>query len=109
MRMKNNLTKTCCGTDIGRNAEHPDHTKEISRINRIQGQLEGIKKMISERKYCPDIITQTSAVRAAITSLETVILEKHLSSCVRDAFKGNQSDSEEKISELVEIFRLGAK
>lgn len=104
--MKSKLAVTCCGAN---KSESPDHSAQISRLNRIQGQIEGIKKMIAERKYCPDILTQTSAVRAAISSLESVILEKHLASCVRDAFKGEQSDSEQKISELVEIFKLGAR
>ena len=104
--MKTKRPLSCCGTA---NKDNPDHSAQLSRINRIQGQLEGIKRMISERKYCPDIMNQTSAVRAAIVSLESIILEKHLASCVRDALKGASPDSEEKISELIDIFKLGAK
>lgn len=102
------LAETCCGIASPK-GEFPDHSAELRRINRIQGQLEGIKRMIQERRYCPDIITQTSAVRAAITSLEASILEKHLSACVRSAFKASDKESEVKIKELVEIFKRGTR
>lgn len=99
-------TETCCG---GGCTDFPDHTSELNRINRIQGQLEGIKRMIKERTYCPDIITQTSAAKSAITSLEAAILEKHLSACVREAFKTSSTDSEKKIKELLKIFKKSSK
>jgi len=47
-------------------SEHPDHRKELSRINRISGQLDGIKKMIEDRRYCPEVLTQLQAVRGGI-------------------------------------------
>lgn len=83
--------------------EHPDHSKELHRVNRIIGQIEGVKRMIEERRYCPDILTQTRAVNSAIRSLESKLLERHLEHCVRSAFNG--LDGEEKITELVELFR----
>ncbi|MCO6430191.1 MAG: metal-sensitive transcriptional regulator [Deltaproteobacteria bacterium] len=95
--------QSCCGEVT--TEEHPDHSAEINRINRIKGQLDGIRRMIEERKYCPDIITQTSAVRSAIASLETAILEKHLASCVHAAMSEGGHDAKAKVSELVEIFK----
>jgi DNA-binding FrmR family transcriptional regulator len=100
------IVAACCGDNTTSN---PDHSPELHRLSRIQGQLEGIKKMISERRYCPDIITQTSAVRSAITSLEAAILEKHLSACVKEAFKASDRESDTKIQELLEIFKRSTK
>ena len=85
--------------------EHPDHSKQLHRVNRIIGQLEGVKRMIEERRYCPDILTQTRAVSSAVRSLESSILQTHLENCVREAFKSGKRDSEKKIEELLEIFR----
>lgn len=102
--------KSCCaGSVVNKSNEPPDHSAELNRLNRIKGQIDGIARMIEDRRYCPDIITQTSAVRAAIASLEGKILEKHLNACVRSAFKAGGSNSEEKIQELLEIFKKRAK
>lgn len=95
----------CCGALEGRE-RHPDHTKEIHRINRISGQVEGVKRMISDRDYCPKIVTQIQAIRAALKALESVVLEKHLQSCVKDAWSSNnQKDASQKLDELINLFR----
>ena len=54
------------------------HKENLSRLNRIAGQIEGIKKMIEDGRDCPDIISQLRAVRSAVKSVESNILEKHL-------------------------------
>lgn len=95
----------CCG-EVKTAKHNPDHSKELSRINRIAGQLEGVKRMISEREYCPKIITQIQAVRAALKSLESVVLEKHLEMCVKAAVNSkDQKETNEKLAELMELFR----
>lgn len=95
----------CCG-ETGEQTPHPDHSKELHRINRISGQLEGVKRMISGREYCPKIVTQIQAIRAALKSLESVVLEKHMEMCVKDAFNSkNQREANEKLAELMELFR----
>ena len=91
---------------------HPDHSAEIKRLKRIQGQLEGIERMILERRYCIDILNQTKAVTSAIHSLESALLEKHLWHCVRESFSLKNSDEEEmeiKIREIMEIFKKRLK
>lgn len=87
----------CC------NNQHPDHSDEMSRLNRISGQVEGVKKMIEEQRYCPDIITQLRAIQSATKSIEANILRRHLEACVKDAFAND--DSEEKIDELIKLFK----
>ena len=86
--------------------QHPDHKKQISRLNRISGQLAGIKKMIEGQRYCPDILRQLRAARSAIRSLENNILETHLTNCVVDAFSStNKQEKNKKIAELTELFK----
>ena len=85
---------------------HPSHESEIKRINRLIGQLEGIKRMIEDKRYCPDILTQTRAVSSALRGLESSILERHLRHWVSDALAAkNQSQINDKVEELMEIFQ----
>ena len=90
----------CCKKKTVRNEEE----KEIitNRINRIEGQLTGIKKMIQNDSYCNDVLVQLSAVENSVKSLSNHILEKHLYSCVtRDLENGNL----EIIDELIGLFK----
>ncbi len=93
-------------SDCYNKAKHPDHTKEIVRLNRISGQLEGVKKMIEEHRYCPDIITQLRAISSATKSLEARLLETHLGACVASAFQSKDMDEQsQKITELITLFK----
>ena len=74
----------------------------IHRLNRISGQVEGIKKMIEEDRYCDDLLTQLLAVDKAIKSLSSVILEKHMYSCIKkEVSEGNL----EVVDEVMQLFR----
>lgn len=85
--------------------ENPDHKKYIVRLNRIKGQVEGISKMILDRRYCPEILIQLKAIRSAIKSLECKILKAHIESCVLNAFESNSRiEKEKKIKELTDLF-----
>ena len=88
---------------------HPDHSNELKRLKRIQGQLEGIERMILNRRYCIDILNQTKAITAAIHSLESALLEKHLQTCIKASFSEPESDSEIKIKEIMELFKKRIK
>lgn len=87
---------------------NPDHSAEIKRINRMIGQLEGIKRMIEQKVYCPEILNQTKAVHSALAGLEGALLEKHIDHCVRHAFAHKQK-ADEKIAELLKIFKSRVK
>ena len=82
--------ENCC------DEKHPNYEKHIPRLNKITGQLNGIKKMIEEQRYCPEIITQLKAVSSACQSLEIIMLEKHLESCVMEAFQSNDKKNKKK-------------
>ena len=74
----------------------------IHRLNRISGQVEGIKKMIEEDRYCDDLLTQLLAVDKAVKSLSSVILEKHMYSCIKkEVAEGNL----EVVDEVMQLFR----
>jgi len=86
--------------------KHPDHSGEISRLNRILGQIDGVKKMIVERRYCPDIITQLRAINSATKAVETNLLETHFEACVIETFKDeNKNAQQQKIEELIKLFK----
>lgn len=76
--------------------------ESIKRLNKISGQIDGIKKMIDSDRYCVDILNQIAAVRAALGSAGKFILENHLKTCVSSAIM--KGAAEPKIREIVELF-----
>ena len=74
----------------------------INRLNRIIGQMNGIKEMILDDRYCDDILIQLSAIDKSIKSLANVILDNHMHSCVLDSIKEGDLT---KIDEIVDLFR----
>ncbi len=76
----------------------------LKRFKRIEGQVGGLSRMVEEGRYCIDIITQISAVRAALRRAEEEILRDHVSHCIEHAItSGNASDQRTKISEIIDI------
>ena len=83
---------------------HPDHSKEGVRLKRVKGQLEGVLKMIEDKRYCPDILIQVRAAKSAIQAIEHSILKTHLASCVSEALhEKNEEKSNQKIVEIIEL------
>ena len=78
-----------------------------NRLNRIEGQVRGINKMVSEDKYCVDIITQILAIKSSLVSVEALILENHLEEHVVQQMKGK--DSASAIKEMLKIYKLAQK
>ena len=75
----------------------------LNRLSRIEGQVRGIKKMVEEDRYCPDILIQVSAATAALNSFNKVLLTEHLHSCVVDDIKEGKEN--ETIDELVKVLQ----
>jgi len=74
------------------------------RLNRIEGQVRGLARMLDEDRYCIDIVTQISAARAALRRLEEEILRDHVAHCVEHAIvSGNKADQRRKIEELMAV------
>jgi len=74
------------------------------RLSRIEGQVRGLSKMVEEDRYCIDIITQISAVRAALRRVEEEVLKDHVAHCVEHAItSGDKGDQRKKIAELMTV------
>lgn len=74
------------------------------RLGRIEGQVRGLSKMVEADRYCIDVVTQISAVRAALRRVEEEILRDHVAHCVENAISsGNRTDQRRKIAELIEV------
>jgi DNA-binding FrmR family transcriptional regulator len=79
-------------------------TSILRRLSRIEGQVRGLARMVEQERYCIDIITQISAVRAALRRAEEEILVDHVGHCVEHAIaSGNKREQRRKVSELIEV------
>ena len=83
---------------------NPCHQKRVASLRRIIGQINGVIRMIESREYCVDILNQTKAARNALRTIETKILETHLSRCVNESFS-NTDDANKKIEELIKVLK----
>ena len=82
---------------------HSTKTSVQTRLKRIEGQVSGLHRMVEDDRYCIDILTQISAVRAALHKVEAEILRSHVAHCVSDAFATGDADGQKrKVEELVE-------
>lgn len=89
------MCPSCCGRKKHRQeAEYQDLLK---RLNRIEGQVRGVKKMLEEDRYCVDILTQVSAINSALNSFNKVLLAEHIKSCVVEDIRAGK---EEAVDEL---------
>lgn len=72
-----------------RKAHHSPELKQkiLNRMNRIEGQVKGIKKMIDEDQYCDEVLTQIAAVRSALSAVAQSLFEAHLNSCILEQIK----------------------
>jgi DNA-binding FrmR family transcriptional regulator len=79
-------------------------TSVLNRLQRIEGQARGLTRMVEDDRYCIDIVTQISAVRAALRRVEEEILRDHVAHCVEHAIaSGDQADQRRKVSELFDV------
>jgi DNA-binding FrmR family transcriptional regulator len=75
----------------------------LKRLKIIEGHLKRVQKMVEEDKYCPEILTQSSAVQSALKRVDEVLLQGHLEHCVKNAMKSGGGEKE--IKELLEAFK----
>ena len=73
----------------------------ISRLNRMEGQIKGIRNMLLEDRYCVDIITQVSSVSSALKAFSKELLQRHISSCVVEEIQDGKEDAVEDLCELI--------
>ncbi len=79
-------------------------TANLKRLNRIEGQVRGIARMVEGDRYCIDIVTQIGAVRAALRKVEEELLRSHVAHCVEHAISsGDKADQRRKVAELMDV------
>ncbi|MBP7134662.1 metal-sensitive transcriptional regulator [Patescibacteria group bacterium] len=86
---------------------HQDNRKLVRRLKIIEGQIRGLQEMISRDAYCIDVITQTSAVKQALSNIEDLLLENHLSHCALNQIKGG--NEKKAIEEILKVYQLKRK
>ena len=90
--------------------DRPDKAKLLNRLSRVEGHVRGIARMIEQDRYCIDVLTQLSAVRAALAKVESEMLKTHLSHCIEGAIvSGDAAEQRTKARELIELLQRSAK
>ena len=100
--------KTCCCEAEEKKTERSDETKKklIHRLNRIEGQIRGIRQMIENDAYCNDVLTQSAAAGAALNAFNRELIENHLRGCVtRDLKEGNDEVIDELVATLQKLMK----
>jgi CsoR family transcriptional regulator, copper-sensing transcriptional repressor len=88
----------------------PAKASSLKRLSRIEGQVRGLARMVEEDRYCIDIVTQISAVRAALRRVEEEVLRDHITHCVEHAIvSGNAAEQRRKIAELMDTLSRTAR
>ena len=102
-------TDASCSSHTDRKSHHSDTVKKnlVSRLNRIEGQIRGVKGLIEKDTYCDDVITQISAIQSALNSVSKILLEGHLKGCVMDRI--NEGDLDVLDEVLVTVHKLMKK
>lgn len=93
-------TKDCCHRTKERTEK--EYKDLLNRLSRIEGQVRGIKKMVEQDAYCPEILIQVSAANAALNSFTKVLLANHIRTCVAEDIREGK---EETIDELVTVLQ----
>jgi DNA-binding FrmR family transcriptional regulator len=89
---------------IGGRMERQNKPKLLNRLNRIEGQVRGVARMVEEDRYCVDVLTQLQAVRAALARVETEMLKEHLGHCIEGAIvSGDKHEQRQKAAELIQL------
>ena len=85
---------------------HPSHHAQLTRLNKIEGQVKGIKRMIEDNRYCVDILAQLKAVRSATQRVEQEILKTHTAHCLKNAvISGDPVVIQQKIDEIMGLLK----
>lgn len=94
------MDKQCCHKTKQRT--QTEYQALINRLNRIEGQVRGVRNMVENDAYCTDILTQVSAINAALNAFNRELLSQHIQSCVVEDIRAGK---EETVEELVDTLR----
>jgi DNA-binding FrmR family transcriptional regulator len=89
--------------------DSPQQQTLVTRLNRVEGQIRGIRRMVQEPRLCVDILQQLAAAEAALNRISLAILKYHVSRCVPDGLLKGEAERTRRLAELVDIFDRFAK
>lgn len=92
------MSDCCDNTERHKYRNLTEEKDLLMRLNRVEGQIRGIKAMVEDERYCVDILTQVSAVQAALNGFARVLLSNHIKTCVVDDIEAGKGD--EAVEEL---------
>ena len=101
--MKSRADKQKCEHHAHHAVVQPDKPALLKRMNRIEGQVRGVAKMVEKDRYCVDVLTQISAIQAALDALAIRLLENHTNGCVRSAIKSGNGEA--AVDELMAVVK----
>ena len=101
--MKSHPEAMECEHHAGHTVVQPGKPALLKRLNRIEGQVRGVAKMVEEDRYCVDVLTQVSAIQSALDALALQLLESHTKGCVRSAIRSGDGDA--AIDELMTVVK----
>lgn len=105
-KKKMETTESCACSHKTRERTPQEHRNLINRLNRIEGQIRGIKGMVERDAYCIDILTQVAAASAALNSFTRVLLGDHIKTCVtRDILEGKEETVDELLNTLQKLMK----
>ncbi|MEH2942452.1 metal-sensing transcriptional repressor [Lachnospiraceae bacterium KK002] len=98
--------KELCSCRRTKERSEKEYKDLINRLNRIEGQIRGIKGMVEKDAYCPDILIQVAAANAALNSFNKVLLANHIKTCVtRDIREGRKETVDELLATLQKLMK----
>ena len=101
-----NMEQPCCGCHEKKERTEEERRKLVNRLNRIEGQIRGIRGMLERDAYCPDILAQAAAANAALNAFSRELLSSHIRSCVvNDVRAGNDEIVDELLDTLQKLMR----
>jgi len=87
-----------------------DKDKILNRLKSIEGHVRGVMKMVEDGAYCIDVVNQINAVQAALQKINTLVLDRHLHTCVTTAIRGDNPDERERvIDEIIQVYNARTK
>ena len=103
----NEETKSCCCGGVKHTLRSEEERKKLlNRLSRIEGQIRGLKGMLEKDAYCPDILTQSAAVNAAVNAFNKELLASHIRHCVvRDVKNGDETVIDELVATIQKLMR----
>jgi DNA-binding FrmR family transcriptional regulator len=92
--------------------QHEAEAKDglLLRLRRVEGQVRGVQKMVEEERYCPDVLTQMSAIHESLRAVERILMKSHLQHCTTEALRsGDPRKAQRTYDELTELFYKHAR